>query len=72
MINDPLFSTPMYKRNLSTNFQGKILKLTADFRQKQMFEQPRDREIRENKFSRNHRKFESRKKIPAKISSREN
>ena len=54
MKNDPLFSTPMYKWNLSTNFQRKILKLTADFRQKQMFKEPRDREIREireNKFS---------------------
>ena len=54
MKNDPLFSTSMYKRNLYTNFQGKILKLTVDFRQKQMDKQPRDREIhkiRENMVS---------------------
>ena len=51
MKNKPLFSTPVYKINLSTSFQRKTLKLTADFRQKHMFKQPRDgkiRKIREN------------------------
>ena len=64
MKNNPLLSNPVYKINLSTSFQRKTLKLTAVFRQNYMFKQPRDceiREIRENKFSRIHRKFESRK-----------